>query len=386
MRWVHLLIVVFTATLLTSCGFFSDLTTPSKVGIKDIDNAYTLGRHKTVCKGLQMENALIREHAAKKLALMEGDAPARCVCKFGVPEEGGWDASILDGLRGSTRDDMTSCYTALLDDPQVANRSALVKGLLATSAPATKDLLLEMLESEDEDDEVRTLVFSTLRACSSDEMKEQFRKRLANDSSASIRAKAAASLSCDKTDANFAALLKAAKNDEDGSVRAKAINSADSIDAKSAYATVCNAMLNDDSAEVRKTAVELFRAPKRKGAKGKREFACLKKRTFKVEPDAAVREALLKELGRSPRQDAADVLCDAIPFWIQHYIDDEMPGTTTGNDIIEAQNNRYHPDTTKCVRKALGRRGRYTCVGKQYVALWAKKREMSAHVPKCPTK
>jgi len=386
MRWARLLIVFLTATLLVSCGFFSDLTTPSKVGIKDIDNAYTLGRHKTVCKGLQMDNPLIREHAAKKLALMEGNAPADCVCKFGVPEDGPWDVSILEGLHGSTRDDLTSCYTALLDDPNVENRGELVKGLLATGAPAAKTLLLSMLESQDEDDEIRALVFATLRACSSDDMKKNFRQRLASDPSASIRAKAAASLSCDKSDANFAALLKAAKNDKDGSVRAKAINSADSIDAKSAYDTVCNAMLNDDSAKVRKTAVELFRAPKRKGAKGKREFACLKKRALKLEPDASVREALLKELGRSPRQDAADVLCEAIPFWIQNYIDDEMPGSSTGNDIIEAQNNRYHPDTTKCVRKALGRRGRYTCIGKQYVALWAKKREISAHVPKCPTK
>jgi hypothetical protein len=376
-----------TALFLTLSGL-SGLSacnpTPDFVDANDVGAAFTLGRYSTVCRGLAMRDDWTREYSAEKLVSISDKIAAECVCENVIhPETGAWDPSILRGIAGSARDDFAACFIPALDNPATKNRNELIKGLLATSAANVTERFMGLLDDPKEDGELRAHILATLALCETDASKARFVNMLQSDPAPEIRSAIATELICDDSDQTFAVLLKTAKEDASGIVRAAALSTMDRLNAKAAYDTVCSAMIKDEDPIVRKTAVGLFRGPKKKGAKGKRESACLRKKAFQVEDDSGVRSAVLTALKRSPRQDAADVLCDAIPFWVEKYVDDVHPDRMEGTDIIGTQNNRDFINTPKCLSKAYSRRGRYSCKGKQYVAAWAREVGNQVHVPKC---
>jgi hypothetical protein len=358
--------------------------TPDFVDANDVGAAFTLGRYATVCRGLAMRDDWTREYSAGKLVPVSEPIAAECVCDNAIDAEtGAWDASILRGIAGSTRDDFADCFVPALDNPATENRTELIKGLIATSAPNVTERFMSLLDDTKESGALRAHILATVALCENDASKDRFLNMLQNDPAAEIRSAIATEMICDDSEQAFAILLAVSQNDADGTVRSAALSTVDRKNAKAAYETVCNALLKDESPEVRKTAAELFRGPKKKGAKGKRESACLRKKAFQVEDDTDVRSALLTALKRSPRQDAADVLCDAIPFWVEKYVDNVHPDRMEGTDIIGTQNNRDFVNTPKCLRRAYDRRGRYSCKGKQYVAAWAREVGLQVHVPKC---
>ena len=374
-----------TLTLITLViGLTGCDNTPDFVDASDVGAAFTLGRYKTVCRGLEMDDPWTREFTAGKLVSVSDPVAAECLCSNAIdPETGVWDAEILKGIAGSARDDFADCFAPALDNPATENRNDLVKGLIATSANNVMQRFMSMLEDTEEDGATRARILATLSVCENDESTARFLRMLEEDPAPELRAAIAVELVCDDTETTFAALLKAAAEDEHASVRAAALTTTDKLNGKAAYETICEAMMSDDDPLVRKTAVELFRGPKKKGAKGKRESACLRKKAFQVEDDTGVRSAVLTALKRSPRQDAADVLCEAIPFWVEKYVDNVHPDRMEGTDIIGTQNNRDFVNTPKCLRRAYDRRSRYSCKGKQYVAAWAREVGLQVHVPKC---
>lgn len=357
---------------------------PDFVDADDVGAAFTLGRYATVCRGLEMNDEWTREYSAGKLVAVSDPIASECVCKNAIDvETGSWDSSILRGIAGSARNDFADCFVPVLDSPATENRNDLIKGLIATSASNVTERFMGLLDDVNENGELRAHILSTLALCETDDTKARFLGMLTTDPAAEIRAAIATELICNDSEAAFSTLLEVAKTDESGSVRAAALKTIDRLNAKSAYSTICNAMLKDEDPLVRKTSVELFRGPKKKGAKGKRESECLRKKAFQVEDDSGVRSAVLTALKRSPRQDVADVLCDAIPFWVEKYVDNVHPDRMEGTDIIGTQNNRDFVNTPKCLRRAYERRGRYSCKGKQYVAAWAREVGLQVHVPKC---
>lgn len=372
-------IVISVFAILPACD-----TTPDFVDAKDVGAAFTLGRYATVCRGLAMRDDWTREFSAGKLVSISEPIAAECVCDNAFDAEtGAWDASILRGIAGSARDDFADCFVPALDNPATENRNDLIKALIATSAPNMTERFMSLLSDPKESGELRAHILATLALCENDASKDRFLKMLQNDPATEIRAAIATEMICNDSEQSFAILLDVAQNDANSTVRAAALSTIDRLNAKAAYDTVCEALLKDESPEVRKTAAGLFRGPKKKGAKGKRESACLRKKAFQVEDDTDVRSALLTALKRSPRQDAADVLCDAIPFWVEKYVDNVHPDRMEGTDIIGTQNNRDFINTPKCLRRAYDRRGRYSCKGKQYVAAWAREVGLQVHVPKC---
>jgi hypothetical protein len=110
----------------------------------------------------------------------------------------------------------------------------------------------------------------------------------------------------------------------------------------------------------------------------------LRERAFTVEEDSGVREKLLDVLGSSPSKDAANVLCEAIPFWAKNYLKTGMPDKVPGTDIIRAQNTRDFERSFECVQKAVRSSSGYSCYARAYTGFWLRELGGTASVPRCP--
>ena len=103
------------------------------------------------------------------------------------------------------------------------------------------------------------------------------------------------------------------------------------------------------------------------------------------EPDAGVRDRLLEVLKSSPNDNAALVLCDAIPFWMRSYVDKDIPDKLPGTMIVKAQNDRDFKRSYECMQKAWRKSSGYSCFARLHVGLWF--RTLGAkniRVPECP--
>ena len=73
-----------------------------------------------------------------------------------------------------------------------------------------------------------------------------------------------------------------------------------------------------------------------------------------------VRASTLNALYRSPSDEAALVLCNAIGPFLRMYVKTGIADTLPAVNIIEQQNNRDFERSYECVQKAL-RQGGYSC-------------------------
>ena len=358
--------------------------TPAMVDVDDISANMVLQRYNVVCKGLEMRDAWTREYATKQLVTVtDEELPTQCVCEFAIDEESGvWDESILKGLAGSGRSDMAECFLPAMSDPRVENRAQLISALVATGASVMVEHMESIIGDSSESPEMRAEVVESLALCESPERKEMMTRLMLESDAPLLRASIAERFICDESEEHIATMVNVATNDPEGAVRAAAFKALDRLDGAGSVDLLCDAMMNDESAEARRAAVELFRAP-RNSRKGERETACLRRRALAEEDSPSVREALLDSLGSSPRQDAADVLCEAIPFWVATYVEDTHPDRMVGTNIIFAQNERDYRNSPRCLRQAYAQRGRYTCKGAQYVAAWARELGQTVSVPDC---
>ncbi len=202
---------------------------------------------------------------------------------------------------------------------------------------------------------------------------------LADDPDPAVRAAAAGGLSGIKDKEAMAALQGAYRTDTEGAVRAKALVSLKNSGFRDADALLCAAMIEDESPAVRNAAVGAFHATKRKKA-----IACLRDKAMRVETDGSVRQRLLSALKASPSQEAADVLCDAIPFFLQNYVKEALPDKIPGTDNAANQNDRDWERSYDCFGKAYARRGAYSCPAKMYIGHWYREVGGTATIPKCP--
>ena len=118
----------------------------------------------------------------------------------------------------------------------------------------------------------------------------------------------------------------------------------------------CPALRTDPEPSVRSAAAAAMNATRDEAL-----IACLRAHMLEREDDSSVRLTMLATLQSSPSTSAADVLCDAIPFWVHSYIGADKPEREGPEDIIFAQNNRDFERSYDCVAKALKVGGYKTC-------------------------
>ena len=127
----------------------------------------------------------------------------------------------------------------------------------------------------------------------------------------------------------------------------------------------CPALRTDPEPSVRSAAAAAMNATRDEAL-----IACLRAHMLEREDDSSVRLTMLATLQSSPSTSAADVLCDAIPFWVHSYIGADKPEREGPEDIIFAQNNRDFERSYDCVAKALKVGGYKTCEQRYYVNDW----------------
>lgn len=361
---------------------------PSYVTSPDIDDAMARKHYKTMCVGLSMKDDDVRRYATDRFETLADNDPVdpagveagrACVCDNLKDDKGRLDLSVAEGLKGSQRDDMVGCMAAVVEEPGLPNKKEAVEALSRTAAKAGRDALARIAQDTAVDSEVR--VSATESIAGNANYEAELVKLATTDADAAVRAAATLGIAAFDKPEIEAALVKLAREDSDGAVRGAALQALKKQGADAADEMLCTAMMDDESEEVRKRAVLAFRGTKRAEA-----ISCLRKRALTREDSSGVRDAILTTLKSSPSQDAADVLCDAIPDWMKWYAVEDMPDVVPGADIAKVQNDRDWENSYKCLQRAYNKRGAYSCYGKRYIGWWFEQVGGSAFINKCPPK
>ncbi len=350
--------------------------TPSYVEEADVDRALAMGQLRTVCRGLDMENPDTRTYATTKFHAVEDPIAAECVCDH-ILLNGKWDAAVAEGLKGSRRDDMAGCLAAVLESPQLDREVELVAALVNTGASGVRPMLLAHAKKTS-DATARAAAVRAQVGATDSAVLSWLLGLLSGDPAPEVRAAAVTALSGQEGEQVEATLRAAFAGDDDGEVRLKALEMLRRLKVEDRDELVCGAIMDDADPEVRKAGLELYKGTKRQVA-----VDCLRKRAFSVEEDGQVREKLLEILKSSSHKGAADILCEAIPFFLENYVVDDIPQEIPGTLITFAQNDRDWRRSLECAQKAYGQRHRYDCYGKQHIANWVKELGGSAFAPKC---
>jgi hypothetical protein len=354
--------------------------TPNHVEASDIDDALSRKHYKTMCVGLSMKDDSVRQYATERMRAItepEGIAIAdACICEHIAHPQFGWDSAIATGLTGEQRDEPTACFASLVADPAQQNRMEAITALSRIPSPAARGALAAIAAASGPTEQ-RVRAIESVGAM--EDFRDDMLKVLADDGDETIRAAVATALGGAGKSTPVISALKAATGDASGVVRGEALVALKRLTGSTADDALCEAMMKDDSADVRRAAVGAFQGTKRPSA-----IACLRERAMTFEEDASVRETMLKVLKSSPHDDAAAILCDAIPFWLRSYVVEDVPDKLPGTDIIKAQNDRDWQRSYECVQRAYQSRGGYSCYGKMYVGYWFNELGGSGSIPQCP--
>ncbi|NOY27244.1 MAG: hypothetical protein GXP62_15350 [Oligoflexia bacterium] len=374
-------LALFSAgTLITGCEI-----APSYVSSADVDDALARKQYKTMCVGLSMKDDDVRRYTTERFETIADfnppdpkgvEAGRACVCEHILDKQGRIDLSIARGLKSTDRDDMVQCLVDAIADPAVPHRADAVQALSRTAAKTGRDALAKLAQ-DDADAAIRLV--ATKAIAGNSHYQDVLLKLATTDADDEIRGAAIAGLARLKGEAVTAALHKLATDDKAGSVRGAALQALKTARAEGIDDMLCKAMMDDPSPDVRVRAVMAFRGTKRDSI-----ITCLRNRALTKEDDSGVRDAVLTVLKSSPSQKAADVLCDAIPFWMRSYVIDDLPDKIPGTDIAKAQNDRDWENSFTCMQKAYRSSRGYSCYAKMYTAWWFRQVGGTAYVPKCP--
>lgn len=337
-----------------------------KAGIdKEIPRANTVA----ICAGMAMKDAGTRGYAAEKIATWK---PAQdCACDH-LQRDGSWDGPVLRGLKQATDDKTAGCVAALLDQPALPDRAALVSTIASMKVPMVQ-ARLAVAAKTDADPAVRAAAMVALRPDKDAAARELVISALA-DGNALVRAGAAKALSgVDEA----ASALSGATKDSDPGVRAAALVSLKAIESFAFADVACSLLSTDPDATVRATAAATMQ-----GTRDQTMFTCLGTHMATKEESGEVRMAMLTTLRKSTSQASSDILCDAIPFWTRTYVGDGPVDRDSDIDIVGAQNARDFNRSYECVEKAW-KAGSYSCWQKGYLADYYRDLGGKVGVPKC---
>ena len=350
--------------------------TPSYVDTKDIEQAAARGAWATVCKGLEMKEDRIRRYATEQLWKTKAPAEEQaCICDRIAVGDNGWDPAIAEGLQSLGDDKIVGCLAALVERTDLEKRTEAVVALSKTTAPVARKTLAKVATS---DGDVAARVFAVAAIAGNKDFKADM-VALLDSPEKDLRAAAAAGLRGIKDRALTDRMIDIATNDSEGDVRAAALLTVKAAGSSKAQDMVCKAMLNDDSPAVREAAIRSFRGTRRDSA-----VKCLREKAFNEESNATVRDALLEVLKSSPNDNAALVLCDAIPFWMRTYVKDDIPDKIPGTMIVKTQNDRDWERSYECFQRAYRQSAGYSCFAKMHVGLWLREVGGKNYVPSCP--
>lgn len=354
-----------------------DMMTPSHVEVPDIQEAMAVERYNVVCVGLGMKNDDTRKFATEQLITVDDPIAQECICANIADEAKGWDIAVADGLKTTDRDELASCFTDLVRNPALPKREQALTYLLSMPAPVARQTLADIAQDAQSTPELRV---KALGAISGDKSYKDTLMGLSDsESDTAVRAAATEGLGGMKDRPVIELLRKKATDDPEGEVRGAALKALKASTVPDATDMMCAAMMEDESPIVRRQAVAAFRGTKRASA-----IKCLRTRALTLEEDSGVREKLLEVLKSSPSNDAAKVLCDAIPFWAKSYLKTGMPDKVPGTDIIRAQNTRDFERSYECVQKAVRSSSGYSCFARAYTGHWLRELGGTASVPRCP--
>jgi HEAT repeat protein len=364
---------IFAALSLFGC----DLMLPSHVEVPDIQEAMARERYKVVCVGLDMKDDATRTFATEQLEQVSEPLAQECICSHMADDLKDWDIAVARGIKTTKRDDLASCLVDLVKNPSLKKRVEAIQVLSGMSAPVARDGLAAISADSKSKTDARV---AALKAIGGDKKyTNALMKLAAEEEDVEVRTAAVTGLGGMKEKPVIAQLRKSVTDDPEGAVRGAALAALKTSGVSDATEMICKAMMDDESAIVRSQAVGSF-----KGTKRTKALRCLRERALKLEEDPGVRQKILDVLKSSPKDDAANILCDAIPFWARSYLvkggTDKIPGT----DIIAAQNTRDFERSYECVQKAVRSSRGYSCYAKAYTAHWFRELGGSAHVPRCP--
>ena len=346
----------------------------------DVDMFLSQGRVKAACVALKNDrNDGLREHTAERLATYPDEKIANeCVCEAVMAwRHGAYDVAVVQGLKGSGRDDLTECvFPAFNEQMEVEERVRLTSQLAAIKSPKAYAKSLELAKNTGEAAEVRVAAAQGLMPVR-DEHTDELLNLLKTDKEPTVRAAVAEMFENVSDQPVVDTLVKAATDDEDGGVRAAALKAVVKLKLEQTDAMVCTLMMDDPDPRVRDRAVRSF-----KGSKRPEALECLKKRLLTEEKDDRVRASTLKAIYSSPSDKAPKILCDAIGPFVRMYVKELPVHKMTGADIVKHQNNRDYENSYACVQKAR-QQGGYTCWGKWYLADWFEQLGGKAFKPTC---
>jgi hypothetical protein len=344
---------------------------PTFVSKGDIDKAIGTRNETVLCTGLTMKEEETRSYAAEKIVTLD-KMKSNCLCEHPT-YQGHWDAAILQGARKAKEDARAGCLATLLDDPAQTERPALATALLDVKVPAVRARLVTAATS-DADPAVQAAALPILTGTKDPAEVQLLAGGLATKPTGWV-------LSATRALAGQAAAAPALKSlattHADPAVRAAALDAYRQDHTADFAEVVCAAMLKDADATVRTAAITMVKSSRDAAVLG-----CLRERAMTVEPDAGVRLALLQTLSRTGAPEAADILCDTVPFWVKTYVKDVAVAEKSPEDILYFQNDRDFERSYECAEKAY-RAGGYSCWGKAYVGARFAEFGGKASYPKC---
>ncbi len=337
--------------LLLAC----DPPAPTFVDKTMIEKAHIHGDLYIICAGLTMKDESTRGFAADTLTTME-PAPA-CLCEHMI-RDGAWDLPVVRSMAKGQDDAHVGCAATLLDKPELTDRAGLVNQLARIKVPAVQARIVTAAKG-DADPAVRAAAMAVLRPAKNPDDLALVTAAL-SDTNPALRAAAATALV--GVDGATESLVAAAK-DPDAAVRVAAITA---LKGTARFAEVaCPVLEADPDPAARASVAAAFQ-----GTKDPAALACLREHMLEQEDDGLVRAAMLGALRKTRAPEAAQTLCDAIPFWVKTYIGEDKPEREGPSDIIFAQNDRDFEKSWECVQKAVRAGGYKTCEQRFYVNDW----------------
>jgi hypothetical protein len=340
-------------------------TTPTEVTKADITQAFIKKNVSTICVGLTMDDPNIQSFATEKIRALGGAEATSCLCTNIVDSDGMLREGVAIGMHGESSNDRAECFSKVLTKPNIGMPIKAIQLFSKLEAPIVQTRLAKIAEDKSINAKQRAAALEIVA------LSEEY-------------IDAALALSADPEPLVMAAAIKVmgehtrskearrtiAQNlaNENPEVRAAAIFAFKRHVPTKADSALCKAMLNDPEAMVRTAAVKaLFKIRRPEGVR------CLRELAMKEEPDAAVRDALIKTLGSAlgdAKKPAYQALCDAIPFWLKTYVKDDVIDKLEGVHIVKEHNRVDWENSPKCVERAFKASSGYSCYAKMHIALW----------------
>ena len=352
---------------LTACDDGSTFSTA------DVDDAWMAQNYERACIGLETAEEDVRSHAAARLSTVSDPVATQCICDAMDNGAGGWDEVVVHALDGSESAELATCLVALVEDPNLSNRSGAVTALMKLRSAPAYEGLVNLLSDDSLDGMTQAEIVQSLP------LNPDFTSLLVglvrDGNDVVIQAAAAEKLSSDTFEGDeIEEVLLEVAQEGTAILRVAAIRSLRARESDSAIPLIRSA-IRDENIDVKIGIFNLL-----SGTDNEREAELLGRALTRRIDSVPARDALLAALvetgdaGRGLTSTASD-LCGAIPEWFNFYMNSEthLTNLPDGVHIIRSQNEAAGNgnSTIACLNNLIksGMR-QMSCFGAYYVKYW----------------